>query len=383
MNQRIAAGGGLTRALLSILAGLLLAALLIRASGYDVLDACSALWSGATGLQAGPAKTPNQVPFGIGSWRACLDTFVLAQSLARVTPLLLAGLAVGLGLRAGLFNIGAQGQMVLGALAAAVVGGMRSPSALVHVPLALLAGALWGALWGALPGLLRARRGVHEVISTIMLNYLAVNFASYLVTHGLKDPKSMSVQTPLIRQTAWLSPFVPGSNLTAGFLIALLAAFALSFLMRRTALGYQIRAVGLNAEAAGASGVPVSRILVVTMALSGALAGLAGAMEVLGVHHRFVQGVAGNYGFDGIAVALLGGLTGGGIALSALFFGALANGAAFMQLQTEVPDSIAVIVQAAVILCVGIRPMRRAVPRTPRPAAADADEWQEESDASR
>ena len=367
MNNRIAQSGGWARPLISVLAGLLLAAVLMQVSGYNVRAAYGALWSGATGLESGRAHGTNQL--ALGSLNLHVNLYQLAQSLSRVTPLLLAGLAIALGLRAGLFNIGAQGQMTVGALAAAVVGhwgasGGKIPGAgqlppFVHVPLVLLAGAIAGGLWGALPGLLKAYRGVHEVISTIMLNYLGLNIVTYLVTHNLKDPKSSATQTAPIAHTAWLSPWVAGSNLTAGFAVALVLAVVVTFLVRRSALGYQIRAVGLGAEAARAAGIPTSRVVVTTLFLSGALAGVAGAIEVMGVHHRYVEGVAGNYGFDGIAVALLGGLGGVAVTLSAFFFGFLAGGADYMETLTNVPNSIAVIVQALVILFVGIRVLRR------------------------
>lgn len=361
------AGNGFLRPLLSVCCGLFLAGLVMQFSGYNALAAFGALWAGATGLQKGAANGPMDIPFA----GMHLSQFALAQSLAKVTPLLFAGLAISLGLRAGLFNIGAQGQMTLGALGAAVVGQIGAEhtvlSPMLHVPLVLLTGAIVGALWGALPGLLKSWRGVHEVISTIMLNYVALDMSLYLVTHRLKDPTSMASETPAIAQSAWLTALVPGANLTAGLLLALLAAILLTFLMRRTALGYEIRAVGLGAEAARSAGIPVARIVVITMALSGALAGLAGAIEVMSVHHRFVEGLAGSYGFDGIAVALLGNLNGLGVTLSALFFGALANGAGFMQMQTDVPDSIAVLVQAVVIIFVGMRFVRQTPVLPPEP----------------
>ena len=370
MNSRLVQSGGWARPLVSIGVGLLLAAILMQLSGYDVRAAYSALWSGATGLESGHARGTNQV--ALGSLNLHVNLYQLAQSLSRVTPLLLAGLAIALGLRAGLFNIGAQGQMTVGALAAAwagawgtgagKAGGTGGLPPFVHVPLVLLAGAMAGGLWGALPGLLKAYRGVHEVIATIMLNYLGLNVVTYLVTHNLKDPKSSATQTALIAHSAWLSPWVAGSNLTAGFALALVLAVLVTFLVRRSALGYQIRAVGMGPEAARAAGIPVARVIVTTMFLSGALAGVAGAIEVMGVHHRYVEGVAGNYGFDGIAVALLGGLGGVAVTLSAFFFGFLAGGADYMETLTNVPNSIAVIVQALVILFVGIRVLRR--PRT-------------------
>ena len=381
MNQGIAESGGLWRSLLSIAAGLALAAVLMRVSGYHPAEAFAALWAGATGLQSGPPNGAADVGLHIGPFVAHLNTYQLANSLARMTPLLLTGLAVALGLRAGLFNIGAQGQMLIGALAAAAVGLLGGKSGLapvVHIPLTLCCGALAGAAWGAVPGLLKALRGVHEVIATIMLNFVALYLAQYLVTHNLKDTASstMSPQSPLMAKSAWLPPFVPNANLTAGFVLAILAAFAVSLLIRRTALGYEIRAVGQGADAARAAGIPVAGILVKTMALSGALAGLAGAIEVMGLHHRYVPGAAGNYGFDGIAVALLGGLNGGGIVFSAAFFGLLESGAQNMQLLTDVPDTIATIVQAVVIVFIGIRWRRKIKAAVTAPGVPNAAERQ-------
>lgn len=395
MSRRILESGGFFRAVLSVTAGLLVAAAIMWASGYDVVAAYRALWSGATGLMSGPKRGPTDIEYGLGKTVAHLSLFSLAQSLAKVTPLLLAGLSVAISLRAGLFNIGAQGQMILGALAAAVVGEMGKTasataggppidgsSPFLHVPLTLAAGVLMGAAWGGLSGLLKAKRGVHEVISTIMFNYIAVNLATYLVTHNLKDPnpRNMSPQTGQMAASSWLAPLVPGSNLTAGIFLALAAAFALSYLIRRTPLGYEIRAVGAGPQAARAAGIPVDRTLIVTMALAGGLAGLAGALEVMGVHHRYVSGVAANYGFDGIAVALLGGLSSSGAVAGAFFFGFLANGAIGMQSMTDVPDSIGIIVQAVVILFVGARYWRKKTVPVLIAAISDSDEREDDDD---
>lgn len=378
MNERMTESGGANRALFSIVIGLLVAATVMRFSGYNPLNALSALWTGATGIQSGPAVGPNDIPLGTGRFAWHLNQYNAAQSLAKMTPLLFTGLSVALGLRAGLFNIGAQGQMIAGALCAAVVGGWGGGSlpAWVHIPLTLFAGAFMGAVWGALPGILKAARGVHEVISTIMFNYIAFNIATYLVTHSLKDPdpRKMAPQTGPISASAWLTPLVQGSNLSIGLFLALAAAAIIAFLLKRTAAGYEIRAVGLGADAAKAAGIGVEKTIVKTMAFAGALAGIAGAIEVMGIHHRYVQGVAGSYGFDGIAVALLGGMHGGGVALSALFFGALANGAAYMQLETDVPDSIAVIVQAVVIIFIGVRVHRKTVTNKMLAAMTDSEE---------
>ena len=330
----------------------------MQASGYHPLEAFAALFSGATGLFPGKAVSANDV--ALGAFHLSRDK--LAGSLYHATPLLLTGLAVALGLRAGLFNIGAQGQMTVGALAAALVGligadGKGGLPPAIHLPLTMAAGAVAGTVWGAIPGALKALRGVHEVIVTIMLNFVALNLAAYLVTHNLKDTarNSMAPQTALMAKSAWLPPLVPNTSLTIGLFLALFAVAGVSFMMRKTALGYEIRAVGQGKDAARAAGIPVAAILIKTMALSGALAGVAGALEAMTVTHRYIGGVEGTYGFDGIAVALLGSGGGGGILGSALFFGALANGARYMQLITDVPDTLAAIVQAFVILLVGVR----------------------------
>ncbi len=357
----------LKRALLSILIGLLLVGVVLKVSGYRPLECYKALWEGATGLSSGKPVSVSDKGFSVGGWEAHFSTYTFAQTLATFTPLLFCGLAIAIGIRAGLFNIGAQGQMTVGAMAAATVGAIGTNGSLqpvtgtlppvVHLTLTLLAGVLVGGLWGAIAGVLKAKRGVHEVLSTIMLNYVAINLTNYFATHNLKDPNpsNMAAQTGLIAKSAWLAPLIARSNLTIGVAIAVLSAMGLAFLLWRTAFGYEIRAVGLGAEAARTAGIPLSKILIQTMALSGALAGAAGALEVMGIHHRFVQGTAGDYGFDGIAVALLGSVHPFGIVLSAAFFGALNNGANLMQLQTDAPKTVAVVIQAVIILLVGLR----------------------------
>ena len=226
------------RSLLSILAGLVLAGIVMRISGYNVGQAYSALWTGATGLQSGAASGgPMDIALGPSLH---LNKYLLAQSLSRVTPLLFCGLAVAVGLRAGLFNIGAQGQLIMGGLTAAVVGGANLPP-VVAVPVTLLSAAIAGGVWGALAGFLKAARGVHEVISTIMLNYIAANVANYLVTHNLKDAQNGIEQTREIGAAAQLHELVLASGLTSGLLVALLAAVGVTVLIRSTVLGYRIR----------------------------------------------------------------------------------------------------------------------------------------------
>ncbi len=215
-----------------------------------------------------------------------------------------------------------------------------------------------------------------------MLNFVALDIANYLITHNLKDPNSQNPQTVQIAPSAFLTPLIPHTALTFGLLLALLSALAVALLIRFTALGFAIRAVGMGTEAARAAGIAVPRTLILTMALSGALAGIAGAVEVLGVQHRYAQGIAGSYGFDGIAVALLGGLGGGGVALSALFFGGLASGSSYMESLTNVPAPVSVIVQAVVIAFVGMRLRPRTVAApilAPEPPAAEPPQRKEEN----
>lgn len=351
-------------AILSIVGALIIAAVLIQATGTNARLALAALGTGATGL-GGSAGFQSQL---------------LAQSLARVTPLLLIGIAVAVALRGGLFNIGAQGQMILGALAAALVGVRLAPgasgppgSAPLLIALLLLTGAIAGAFWAAIPAILRTTRGVHEVIATIFFNYIAVNIADYLVTYHFKDPDSIAVQTRTIAHAAYLPPYVPGSSLTIGLPLALLCAALYVWGFRATALGFHIRAVGTGPSAAQAAGIPVARTQIIAMAISGALAGLAGALEVLSVHHRYLSGVAGTAGFDGIAVAFLGGASGWGIAASALLFGGLMGGARYLQMQTNVPAAIAVVLQAVLIVGAAAR-WPSLVRRRPAVAPAPASE---------
>lgn len=348
------------RAASALVVALVVAAAFIRFSGGQPISALWALLHGGFGSVTG-----------------------ILQMLAKATPLILSGLAVAVALRGGMFNIGAEGQIFVGAMAAAWVGfAIGGLPAFLHLPMALAAGALAGAVWGAIPGLLKALRGAHEVVVTIMMNYVAIYLTHYLVNHPLRDPTSDAVRTPAVLATAQLPSLddLPTStlhnlgvigrstNLSVGLLLALLAALAVGFLFRRTALGFEIKAVGQNPDAARAAGISVPKTIVTTMAMSGALAGLAGAVEVLGVHRRFLDAFSPGYGFDSIAVALLGGLASGGVVLAAMLFGGLSSGALQMELLTDVPKQITGIIQAVVILAVGARFVR---PRKDAPLPAE------------
>jgi simple sugar transport system permease protein len=278
----------------------------------------------------------------------------LAETLIATIPYVFLGLAVAVGFKAGLFNIGAEGQFYLGALSGVYVGfSLHGLPPLIHVALALLAGMAGGAAYAAIPGFLKARFGAHEVITTIMLNHVALALSDYLINRGpFSDKHSSAPRTPFIDPAAQLPVLLPDTRLHAGILLAIVAVPIVWFLLQRTTLGFQIRAVGLNQTAARAAGMSVAWTFVIAMAISGALSGLAGADEVLGVSRFMPPSFSVGYGFDSIAVALLARSEPWGILPAALLFGAMRSGAGYMQLVTQVSADMISIVQATVIIFV-------------------------------
>ncbi len=274
----------------------------------------------------------------------------ISESLVASTPYILTGLAVALGFRGGLFNIGAEGQLLVGAGASVVVGYSLQLPALIHLPLALLAGIVAGGIYGGIPGYLKAKTGAHEVINTIMLNYVAFRFFDWAFSGPLRRPGGDAPVTAQIFSSAYLPQLFEGYRFHWGFFLALLIAFGAWWLLFKTTLGFEIRTVGANPNAARYSGIKITRITVLTMALSGALAGLAGTNEVLGLNHFLASGFSSGYGFDAIALALLGKSHPLGVVLAALLFGTLRNGATRMQSVASIPIDIISIVQALVIV---------------------------------
>ncbi len=295
---------------------------------------------------------------GLGS----LDGF--ARVLFDATPLIFTGLAVAYAFRAGLFNIGGEGQLYVGAfLCAWVALALPGLPRIVALPLAVLAAAVGGAIWGAIPGWLKARFGVHEVINTIMMNFIAVGLTGYLVDRHLKEPGQMIPHTREIGAAYQLVPFARGelgqalgldraNPLGASLLLALLAALVVGLVFRRGVEGYRLRAVGLAPAAARYGGISVRRVTLRAMAVSGALAGLVGVHEVLLYRHRFLDNFSSGLGFLGIAVALMGKNHPAGIVLAALLFGFLNTGALEIDIFTEVPRELVVVMQALIILFV-------------------------------
>lgn len=289
----------------------------------------------------------------------------LGQTLFRATPLVFTGLAVALAFRAGLFNVGIEGQLYVGGFAAALVGAYAPlPGAFAGIA-AVLAAALAGGAWGAIPGALKARFGAHEVINTIMLNFVAFSLVSWA---GRSVFLPATVHTRDVIAGAWLPrldvlvPALRGAPVNVSLLLALVLAFVTVLLLFRTRLGYELRAVGLNASAAEFGGVSIGRTQLLAMALSGALAGLGGTNFVLGYKHYFELGFSGGAGFIGIAVALLGRNHPAGVIVASLFFGALSYGA--LVVNQRVPRELVEVLMALVILfAICARPLLERVVR--------------------
>lgn len=289
-----------------------------------------------------------------GSVKAISETAVWA------TPYIFAGLAVALAFKGGLFNIGAEGQLAFGAVVASLVGyalpawlGVDIPP-LLHVSLAIGLGALAGAIWASIPGALKAYTGGHEVINTIMMNYIALNITSFLLNGPMRDPSPQNViaRTPEIALSARIPPLFEGLRVHWGFVFALIVAFLVWLLLWKTTLGFEIRTVGANPDAAKYAGINVKRTIIITMALSGLLAGMAGTIEVTGLNYRHELGFSIGYGFDAIAIALLGKTHPAGVVLASLLFGAMRNGATRMQFLTQIPVDIISVIQALTLLFV-------------------------------
>ena len=290
-----------------------------------------------------------------GSWTA------ISESLTQATPLICGGLAVSLAFRTGLFNIGAQGQLIMGAILAAYVGFAWHLPPVLHLIVAIVAGLIGGALWGGVVGLLKARTGAHEVIVTIMLNYVAIYLLAWLLTTStFRRPGRTDPISPIVDANAQY-PQIGGTRLHIGFFLALLAAVFVWWLLNRSTIGFELRAVGANADASRTAGMSVGRAYVIAMVVAGALAGLAGTQQVLGTDLPLTDGVAASVGFDAITVALLGRGTPLGTVLAGLLFGALNAGGLQMQLITQTPLTLTTVLQAVIVLFVAAPALVRSI----------------------
>lgn len=313
--------------LIAILIAFVVGGVLTYAFGNDPVLAYRALVSGAFG-----------------------DLYAIASTLTVTLPLAITGLAVAFSFRSGLFNIGAGGQYWLGGIAAAWVGYAVSLPPVIHIVVAMLAGALAGALWAAVvPGLAKAYRGAHEVITTLMMTYIATLLGHYLVEGGPMQQPGFTPQSPPMRPSAIIATLVPGTQLTWAIFLVPLLALAVWYVLQRTTLGFSLRLAGYNLRAARYAGVnPVAAILT-ALAISGGLSGFAGSIQVLGVDRRLFDGFDPSYGYTAIVVALLARNDPFGTLLAAVLFGALDTGASQMQIVANVPFNLAGVIQGIII----------------------------------
>jgi len=336
---------GLLIPTLSVFTAILVGSVLILLNGRDPITAFEGLFEGAF-----------------------LEPRGLLATFRNMTPLMLSGLSVAFAFKSGLFNIGAQGQLIIASVVAAWVGfSVEGLPPLLHVTLAMVAAGLAGALWGAIPGALKAYADAHEVITTIMLNYIAMQFAGWLISTGsadgtikpgpLSNPEAMHAipRTPAILPSAEL-PVVytvpPNFDLHIGIFIAILATVAIWFLLYKTTFGFQLRMVGLSATAAQYAGINVKRNMILTMAIAGMLAGLAGGIQTLGVNHGYEGNQSLALGFDGITVAFLAGNNPIGVNFSAFLFGAMDAGTTRMSRTSDVAKELIQVIQALILMFV-------------------------------
>ena len=284
------------------------------------------------------------------------DLYSIGETLTRTVPLMFTALGVALAFQCGVWNIGADGQFLVGAIAAmAMLRVWPAPPSWAGIPLLIAAGAAAGALWALLPAVLKVRRRASEVISTIMLNFIAMQLLSWVIRGPLQEGPRRYPQSDEVPAALQLWRLLPPTRLHIGLAGAVLAAIALGFFLYRTTLGFQIRATGQNETAARASGIPVDRAVIAAMALGGGLAGLGGAVELMGVTFRLYEPFSSGYGYTAIAAALLGGLKPGGVAVAALLFGALDAGSRTLQTQAGIPSVMVSVIQGVILLFVAWR----------------------------
>jgi general nucleoside transport system permease protein len=331
-----------------------------HAPGKALLDTWNAVALAYGSLFVGAFGNPATIIQAIHGYYASgdqkdllLSIYPFTESLAAITPYILAGLAVAVGFKCGLFNIGAEGQFGIGALCSAFVGySIKGLPWFIHLPLALLAGAAGGAIWGAIPGYLKAVTGAHEVVNTIMMNYISFSLGDWLLNGPMKAPGYRPV-TPVIEDSAMLPRFFPAPlRFNWGFVLALAMAVLVYWFLFKTTMGMEIRAVGANPDGARYAGMNIVKNFILAMTLSGALAGLAGATQVLGIDHWVSQNFSSGYGFDSIAIALLGQSHPFGVVLAAGLWGFLRSGATNMQSMAGVPLDVISIIQGLVVIFV-------------------------------
>ena len=368
--------GGLTRTVLSVLLGFLVGALFMIGSNKEFIEALGYLFSRPSDALAAAVQVVSE---GYGAlfrgaiYNADADTFEkairpLTETLRLGAPLIAAGLGIGLTFRVGLFNIGGTGQLIFGMIFATFVATRLELPFVLHTIVALIAGIVGAALLGAMVGFLKARTGAHEVILTIMLNYIALYFFTFLMRNPALLQETRATGNPKADPAAEtaLLPKLIGDNYSLhwGLIFALLAVVVFWWLMERSTIGFRLRMVGFNPDAARAAGINVEKTYILAMALSAGFVGVAAANQSLGVAVGVTPSAHANIGFDAITVALLGGSSGPGILLAGLLFGAFKAGAPSMQVIGVSPEVLG-IVQGAIVLFIAAPPLIRAIFRLP------------------
>ena len=347
---------GLVIPLLAVLTALVIGVIIIMLTGASLGEALAAYRALLVG--------------SVGSVKA------ISETLTAATPLILAGLSVAIAFRAGLFNIGGEGQLLIGGMTAVLVGfSITGLPIFIHLPLALLAGIIGGAAWGFVPGFLKAKTGAHEVIVTIMMNFIALRLVDFLLKttlfqrEGRNDPVSKTVEASaqLPQLLGWLQPSL---RVHLGLVVAIIAAAFINWLLFRTTTGFEFRAVGANPSAARYAGMSITKVYILVMVIAGGLAGLAGSSQVLGVLDRASPGFGAGLGFDGIAVALLGRSNPWGVVAAAVLFGGLRAGGQNMQVSADVGIDLIAVIQALIIIFVAAPSLITALYRLKAPAAS-------------
>jgi general nucleoside transport system permease protein len=363
------AANTVTVSLLAVVLAFTVGAVLIIVSDEDVLatfgylfarpsDAFSASWALVSDAYANLFKGSVFDPAAVSAWLRgdgeWKEVFApISETLTYATPLVFTGLSVALAFRGGLFNIGAQGQAIMGVILAALVGFLLPLPPVIHLLVAILAGALGGAIWGFIPGLLKARTGAHEVINTIMLNYIATYFLTWIIFRpGVHDPTRTDAISRPVDATAKLPRLLgPELRVHAGILLAVAVVWGVAWLLNRSTFGFELRAVGANPDAARTAGISVTGTYVLLMSVAGALAGLGGANMVIGsTASQLTPSVVAQIGFDGILVALLGRTRPWGVLAAALLFGALRAGGNQMQSAAGVSLELVTVLQALIVI---------------------------------
>ena len=321
----------LIRPVLAILVSFVIGAIILFVAGYDVGKAFTSLW--------------------LGTFR---NLFTITSTINRSSPLIFVGLAVAIAFRGSVFNIGAEGQLLMGTIFATFVGvNFTVLPGVVLIPLMIIAGALGGAIWGFIPGFLKAKYEVSEVITTIMFNYIALHLIGYLVRGPMRDPQRAEPMSHTIADQGFLPSILPGTRLHFGYFLGIIFAVLLFYLLFKTFVGYEVRAVGLNRDAAKSGGINVQTTITSTMLISGALAGMGGAIEIANVHY-LLEGISPGYGYTGISVAVLAGSNPIGVIFTSLLFGMLSSGGMSMQRLAGISSSFVGIFQGIMIIAIAL-----------------------------